>query len=335
MTQVKAFKLAKIYILFLAGLFLFFFAGVTFAQEASPSSEPAVKKFNITFPIAELGNCSSVENCKEYCSDPSNQNACTAYAKKKGFYKESNSGEGNAKLREVIAKAKEELGCSTEKECKDFCSKSENRDKCIAFAQKYALKPLKSIVKNIVEMATKFLGCSSEDSCKSFCSVEANFEKCREFAKLAGLGRGKDSTGSGKPKEGTSSGKYTPNSQNAFEHANERARFCREYPEKCANSTGSGIPLKENFEKRIEQDKKKLEKRIEQEKKEFERREEKMKKEFEKSLEKREKEAEKEFISIDKEIENEIEDESEDEKEVQGISKSPSLVDKIVRFFFK
>lgn len=330
MTALKSINLNRIYLILLSAFFVLFFAVTSYAQEPSASPETAEKKFNITFPIAELGNCGSLESCKEYCSDPANKNACISYAKQKGFYQESNSGEGNSRIRTTVEQAKTELGCSTEKECRDFCSQLANKDKCLAFAQKYGLNPLKQ-VKNLLKKASKILGCTSEDSCKAFCQDQANFDKCAQFARAAGIG--------GRVKEASSEGKFTPNSQSAYEHANERARFCRENPDKCKNASGSSSLSNDSIERKFEEDKRKFELKLEKEKQMLERKGERLKNDAENNFEERKRKMEQEMISVDNEIENEIEDAEDDEggndSDVKGASVSLSLVDRVWHFFFK
>lgn len=287
-TMVTSDKLAryKIIVLFAAIFFLGSFAvSSAFGQEGSSSGEN-VKKVNISFPIVELGNCGSIQECKAYCDQPANQQACMNFAKLKGL------------------KKKEQKGLNQE----------------------------------LLEKAKTFLGCDSAQSCREFCQKEVNFEKCSLFAQENKLRGGlKNASGSGMIRnelkegfEGTKSGVPGPRSGKAFENANERARFCRENPEKCANASGSG-EFKESFIKKAEQEKKRQEERLEKEKKELERKEERLKKEFERSIERKEKKEE----EVEN-IETEIEDESRDEKsEVQGASSSPSFFDQIYRFFFK
>jgi hypothetical protein len=265
---------------FLTGVFI----APAFAQEASESAENA-KKFNITFPVAELGNCTSVEDCKAYCNEVANQQVCMEFAKKKGL------------------KRKEQKGLN----------------------------------KELLEKAKSLLGCTSEQSCKEFCQQEANFEKCSLFAKENRLRGGiKNASASAALRreireglEGTKSGVPGPRSDKAYENANENARFCREYPEKCANASGSG-ELKESFMKKVEQDKKKLEVKIEKEKKVIELNGERLKKEFERDAERKKKEMEKELEKVENEVEDEVE-----KAEVQGVSTSPSVFEQIYRFFFK
>lgn len=290
-----------------------------FAQEASNSA----KKFNITFPISTLGNCASLEECKAYCEDPNNKEACVNFAKSKGFYK-APQGAGNARSRLIFEKAKEEFGCESEEECRAFCKEEENKEKCKEFAKKYKLgdEKKKAITNAILEKAKEALGCADGESCKGLCQKEENREKCSSFAKSTGLSGGMVKVASGSAgfgnvkqimekcakdpefckenagqlemqilkqsdefcknnsekckdfirymKEASRSGKFTPNSEQAWEHANERAKFCREYPEKCKNSNQLEEPNKKRLEYMREFEKKQKELKREKEEKEFE-----------------------------------------------------------------
>jgi hypothetical protein len=117
------------------------FAQSLSAHEASDSA----RIYNIVFPIATLGNCTSIEDCRLYCSDAANQTACVAYAKQKGFYK---AQEVANKQRAIIAAAKQALGCTTQAECKAFCNFKENRVACRRFAEANGLvrKPIRRLI---------------------------------------------------------------------------------------------------------------------------------------------------------------------------------------------
>jgi len=49
-----------------------FVAGVIVVSASSP--------LDIEFPIPELGNCAGKTECKAYCDDPDNEEACLAFA---------------------------------------------------------------------------------------------------------------------------------------------------------------------------------------------------------------------------------------------------------------
>lgn len=156
-----------------------------FAEEASEAGDLA-QKYKITFPVSTLGNCNSLVECKEYCSDVAHKDACEAFAKSKGFYK-APQGTGNARSRLILQKAKEELGCDSDQACKAFCKEEANKEICKEFAKKYKLEGGSGKGREILEKAKEMLGCTSEESCKAFCQDETNRQKCSEFAKAMGL----------------------------------------------------------------------------------------------------------------------------------------------------
>lgn len=208
---------------------------IAYGQESSPSSQ--VKKFNITFPISTLGNCADLESCKAYCEDPVNKEACVNFAKSKGFYKASSQSEGAARSKLILEKAKLELGCSTEEECKAICQDKTNAEKCAVFAKKYGLgKQVEDAARKLVaEKAKGFLGCNSEEECNAFCKEVKNQEKCSQFAQMARLPGGmiKMASASGKNQEG-------------MEQIKKLIERCKENPDYCQNNM-------EEIEKEISQ----------------------------------------------------------------------------------
>ena len=163
-----------------------------FAQE---TPEESAKKYNISFPINELGNCTDFSECRQYCEDPVNANSCIDFAKKKGFHKEE-----DARKTELIAKAKSSLGCDSESTCREICSIEANFDKCNSFARQNNLSGGHSdeIGKTeVIQKAKSVLGCNSEATCREVCSKEENREKCSNFAKQAGLRGGEHRNGPG------------------------------------------------------------------------------------------------------------------------------------------
>ncbi len=246
--------------------------------DASHSGTPGAK-YGVTFPIAELGNCASPADCKAYCAISDNSTACAAYARKKGFYKQSNTPSAS-----MLAKAKTELGCDSVDACREFCSDSANHDKCAAFAKENNIGTTSNSViskkdttglngdsNKTLSIAKKILGCVSEASCKAFCAESQNQEKCTEFAKIAGISGGIKKVGPGGCasedacraycethtiecqafKEGkdklhantqeSGSGPSTTG-QNTSQNAIqlEKQRFCHDHPQNC---TSSGVPL--------------------------------------------------------------------------------------------
>lgn len=173
-------------------ILVFLFTGLSHAQEENP--EETAKKHGISFPISELGNCSSFSTCKSFCDSESNRETCINFAKKKGFYK------GPPKNEAMLSQARSELGCDSEQSCRAVCEQEANREKCMSFAQKHGLggPPQGSPGdRKILERAKSELRCDSESSCKSVCENPANQEKCSNFAKASGLGGGVRRVGPG------------------------------------------------------------------------------------------------------------------------------------------
>src|SRR3989338_5497866 len=99
-------------------------AGVVFAQEST-----------ITFPIPELGNCTSKEQCKTYCDDPANHEPCISLAESHGIM----SAE-EVKIARTIGTQKGRGGC-VGLQCKTYCDEEGNIDECLDFAQEHKLIP--------------------------------------------------------------------------------------------------------------------------------------------------------------------------------------------------
>lgn len=137
--------------------------------------EAAAANLGLTFPIAELGNCTTVSACKAYCTITQNQAACRAYGQAHGL----------TQKERLVERATEELGCTTKEECTTFCQEETNRDACEAFARRYHLK---IAVKNrLVEAAKTELGCTTAQECRALCSLPENQSKCAAFAQRMGV----------------------------------------------------------------------------------------------------------------------------------------------------
>lgn len=153
--------------------------------EQTASEQEMAKKYNISFPITELGNCSSITACKAYCENPSNQEACLSFAKKKGFYKEvqiqQQAVPPSENKQDLLEKAKTELGCTSMESCRTYCET--NHDVCMQFAKKHGLHQPQDETKKdeLLQKAKEELGCTSMESCRTYC--EAHSQACMDFAK--------------------------------------------------------------------------------------------------------------------------------------------------------
>lgn len=122
-------------LLALAAMFILFLA-TTSVFSQSPTIQPTTAtggSLNLTFPVKELGGCTTLESCSNYCEDPVNYNSCASFAKKNGFYKDDVTVYATD---EFYQDAQSELGCNSRDDCMNFCSQEANFDACSAFAKR-------------------------------------------------------------------------------------------------------------------------------------------------------------------------------------------------------
>ncbi|MEK7517076.1 MAG: hypothetical protein AAB583_00870, partial [Patescibacteria group bacterium] len=194
----------------------------------------------------------NIGECRNYCQDPIHRADCISFAKQKGFNKEDKLQKDQP---QILSQARKELGCGSIEVCQVFCQKKENFDKCDTFSQKTGIAG--GFIKNpaqrqIVQKAEESLGCNSSESCKEFCEEEDNKDKCSDFANKIGLLGGEKRVGPGgcssedtckrfcqlnpqacRPFQQPGGDYKGPQASPSYENADDRARFCREFPEKC------------------------------------------------------------------------------------------------------
>lgn len=155
--------------------------------ETDASSSGVAQKFGITFPIAQLGNCSDVAECRQYCSLKENYTACSDFGLKKGLSK-ARQAANTADMKKILSYAKKDLRCSTQSSCREYCQIPANQKLCHTFAVKNKLIEDTAAVNQNYEnkllgYAKNELGCTSTDSCHLFCQDPTNREKCFRFSR--------------------------------------------------------------------------------------------------------------------------------------------------------
>lgn len=186
-------NLSRLAILSFVGIALLVFAtNPVTSQEEAPATNPAAQ---FTFPIEELGGCSDLGSCTDYCEDPVNHNSCMDFAKKNGFYKEDHTLYATD---DFWQDTQNELGCNSYEGCSNFCSDPANFEACDSFAKRseipggYTDQPDKP---EYLEIAQTTLGCNSLDTCATFCDDPANTQSCTDFANQVGLLGGTQTAG--------------------------------------------------------------------------------------------------------------------------------------------
>ncbi|NQT49772.1 hypothetical protein HQ571_03715 [Candidatus Kuenenbacteria bacterium] len=162
-------------------LITFFIAVTVFSLSAMVAVAQDLSK--VTFPVAELGSCGSIEACKVYCDQPANMNACISFAEKKGLIKKE-----KAEVMKQVDSIKGPGGCVGHQQCEAYCDKSENYDECVNFGLKQGV-----ITPEEAEIARKLGpnkngpgGCKGIE-CGAYCDRPENFEECIAFAEDNGI----------------------------------------------------------------------------------------------------------------------------------------------------
>lgn len=156
-------------------LSIFFGAALVFIFNTANAQS---NSFNLNFPISELGNCGSYDECKAYCDDSTHANACFSFAEKNGLVKKEEAGAA----KEILEKGGPG-GCKSEAECKTYCDNGGNIDECVAFAEKYHLIPPEELkIAKKVQQGGGPGGCRSRSECDTFCSQDQNLDVCLKFA---------------------------------------------------------------------------------------------------------------------------------------------------------
>ncbi len=172
--------------------FLILFAAAN-AQNAAPSepSDERIAAQGIVFPIPELGNCASKDECKEYCNEATNMPACITFAKKHGLMTEE-----EAKTAEKFAgKVKSGKGpgdCNSPESCKAYCSDMAHLEECMSFAEEHGIedehyKHGKKILAHMKAGGKTPGGCQSKTECEAYCGDFSHAKECFEFAEKAGI----------------------------------------------------------------------------------------------------------------------------------------------------
>ncbi|MBI4087630.1 MAG: hypothetical protein HY434_02255 [Candidatus Liptonbacteria bacterium] len=170
------------------------YAILAVAHAQTQTSEPTdedVKASGITFPVPELGNCGSKDECRSYCNDQSNMEACISFAKSHGLMNKDEA-ERAEKFKTALRGGTTPGGCTNPGQCQAFCGDVKNMEVCVKFAEEHGVKDkhieqAKKVLNHIKSGGQTPGGCGSEQSCKQYCSDFSHAEECFEFAKKIGI----------------------------------------------------------------------------------------------------------------------------------------------------
>ncbi|MEK9171744.1 MAG: hypothetical protein AAB782_00705, partial [Patescibacteria group bacterium] len=178
---------------------------ISFAEKNGlirPEEAERFRKFKEIEEKGGPGGCKG-EECRTYCEDESHQDECFVFAKEHGLIEEEEieNYEAGLKIREKIKESGGPGGCTSERECHDYCSDISHVEECVIFGATQTGKSLEEIRKMLErfkdeagrfepnsrpefndprferrEMFQKPEGCDSPESCRKICME--NPEKC-------------------------------------------------------------------------------------------------------------------------------------------------------------
>ncbi len=158
-------------------LFLVAFAAVALA--ANP--------FDISYPITDLGNCGSQQECKAYCDDSANQEQCQQWAEDNDFAPKRETpvgGQGNREHEQLDEEALANApgGCVSLRECDTYCRVEEHLDECLDYSVKYGYTTAEEAETIRTQAARGGPGsCKSEAECDTYCRNPQNARECMTF----------------------------------------------------------------------------------------------------------------------------------------------------------
>jgi len=169
----------------------FFMAGLTAFIAFFVLGESAVCQeglSNVSYPIPELGNCASKEDCRAFCDKPENYVLCTRWAAENGLVSEEKIPEVEKEAKQIEKFESGEIsegpgGCKSPEECDAYCSKPEHGEECFRFGLEHNLispQEAEQIKKQMEEIKGPG-GCKSKEECDTFCAKPENAEACINY----------------------------------------------------------------------------------------------------------------------------------------------------------
>ncbi|MBN2096274.1 hypothetical protein JW752_02630, partial [Candidatus Peregrinibacteria bacterium] len=188
-------KIISFLIVCSAALAMNVFADSVRAQTIAPTIAPKEGEervdlmASVEFPVAELGNCKSVEECRTYCDVVENKEACLFFAENNNLM----SSEQVTMARTFISLGMTGPGgCKGKIECAEYCDDVANLEECTAFGRENNLMTPQQLeesekVMTALKSGTKPPACDSREECDYFCAMPEHMEECIQFGADAGI----------------------------------------------------------------------------------------------------------------------------------------------------
>ncbi|MBI2039435.1 MAG: hypothetical protein HYT22_04160 [Candidatus Niyogibacteria bacterium] len=143
----------------------------------------------VTYPVIELGNCTTQGTCRAFCDAPANRPACLEFAAKNHLL----PAEDIARFEKFSKLGRGPGGCATAASCETYCNSIDNAEDCITFAERNGLwtgEKLKEAkqIRDALRRGVKPPGdCRSRETCESYCADPLHIDECILFGRAAGF----------------------------------------------------------------------------------------------------------------------------------------------------
>ncbi len=137
------------------------------------------------------GGCTGKESCESYCDDIAHIDECVKYAEENDLMPPKELEEAK-KINTAIKSGVKPPACKNKRECDAYCSKPDNMEVCINFAEQAGflsgdeLQEAKKVLTAIKNGATP-PPCSGKEACDAYCTRDENINACMDFAQAAGM----------------------------------------------------------------------------------------------------------------------------------------------------
>ncbi len=137
------------------------------------------------------GNCNTKEACDSYCNDPNNIEECITFGEAAGLIP-ADELEDARKVMQAIKKGVKPPPCGGKTGCDAYCSKPENIEPCITFAEAAGMIPANELedAKKMIQAIKKGAtppNCRGKAECDAYCADLSHMEECVTFAAAAGF----------------------------------------------------------------------------------------------------------------------------------------------------
>ncbi len=137
------------------------------------------------------GSCNTKEACDSYCNDPNNIEECITFGEAAGLIP-ADELEDARKVMQAIKKGVKPPPCGGKTGCDAYCSKPENIEQCITFAEAAGMIPASELeeakkMMQAIKKGAKLPNCRGKAECDVYCADLSHMEECVTFAAAAGF----------------------------------------------------------------------------------------------------------------------------------------------------